>query len=79
MPSWMNKLFARGPENRPNCLALRKLAAEQKVGLADAAKRWELLEYEGIPYETLLLNGINHPDARGHALFAEELMRLFPK
>jgi lysophospholipase L1-like esterase len=79
MPSWMNKAFARGPENRPNCLALRKLAIEQKVGLADAARRWELLEYDGIPYETLLLNGINHPDARGHALFADELMRLFPK
>jgi lysophospholipase L1-like esterase len=79
MPSWMNKPFSRGPENRPNCLALRKLAAEQKVGLADAARRWELLEYQGIPYETLLLNGINHPDPRGHALFVDELMRLFPK
>jgi len=79
MPSWMSKPFARGPETRANCHALRRLAAEQKVGLADAARRWELLEYEGIPYETLLLNGINHPDARGQALFVEELMRLFPK
>ncbi len=78
MPSWMNKSFARGAENRPNCFALRKLAVDEQVGLADAARRWELLEYEGIPYETLLLNGINHPDPRGHLLFVEELLRLFP-
>jgi hypothetical protein len=24
------------------------------------------------------MNGINHPDDRGHELFVEELMRLFP-
>ncbi|MBN1342123.1 MAG: hypothetical protein JXQ73_05560 [Phycisphaerae bacterium] len=79
MPSWMGKEYSRGPENRANCKALRKLAAEDKVGLADAALRWELLEYEGIPYEILLMNGINHPDDRGHLLFVEELVRLFPK
>ncbi len=79
MPSWMSKSYSRGAENRPNCQALRKLAPELKVGLADTAKRWELMEYEGAPYETYFINGINHPDARGHALFVEELMRLFPK
>ena len=40
--------------------------------------RWEQLEFQGIPYETLLKNGINHPDDRGHRIFAEELMRYFP-
>lgn len=79
MPSWMSKKHPRGPETRPNCKALRALAAEEKVGLADAGRRWELLEYAGVPYEILLMNGINHPDDRGHAIFVDELMRLFPK
>ena len=43
----------------------------------DASARWEHLHREGIPYVTLLLNGINHPDDRGHALFADELIRCF--
>ncbi len=79
MPSWMSKRHSRGPETRANCKALRALATEQKVGLADAAWRWERLELAGIPYEILLKNGINHPDDRGHAIFVEELMRLFPR
>lgn len=79
MPSWMDKRYARGRENREDCLALRQLARDAKVGLADAALRWELLEYAGMPYEILLMNGINHPDDRGHELFVDELMRLFPK
>ena len=79
MPSWMHKKHSRGPETRVNCKTLRTLATEKGVGLADAARRWELLEYEGMPYEILLMNGINHPDDRGHALFVDELMRLFPE
>ncbi len=79
MPSWMHKKHSRGPETRANCRALRELAETERVGLADAALRWELLEYAGMPYEILLMNGINHPDDRGHALFVEELMRLLPK
>ncbi len=78
VPAWMNKPFSRGGENRPNCFALRRFAKELDVGLADAASRWELLEFEGIPYETLELNGLNHPDPRGQALFVDELLRLFP-
>ncbi len=77
MPAWMNKPFSRGGENRPNCFAMRQFAKELDVGLADAAQRWEMLEFAGIPYETLELNGINHPGPQGHALFVDELMRLF--
>ena len=58
-------------------LALRKFAASHGLALADASARWEHLWKEGIPYVTLLRNGINHPDDRGHALFADELMRCF--
>jgi hypothetical protein len=30
-----------------------------------------------VPYSTLLVNAINHPDERGMALFADALMALF--
>ena len=33
---------------------------------------------QGIPYNTLMLNSINHPDERGMKLFADSLMELFP-
>ncbi|UCH34540.1 MAG: SGNH/GDSL hydrolase family protein [Armatimonadota bacterium] len=57
--------------------ALRKVAAEEKVGLADASARWAALRAVGIPYETLLVNCINHPDDRGHRMFVDALMELF--
>ena len=45
------------------------------VGVADMAGRWEHLWREGIPFPALLANGFNHPDARGHHLFYEEVCR----
>jgi len=57
---------------------VREGARELDCGLCDSYRRWELLAYEGIPYETLLLNTINHPDARGHDFFVQELLRFFP-
>jgi hypothetical protein len=56
---------------------LRNIANEKKTGLADASRRWEHLTGEGLPYTTLLYNNINHPDDRGHLIFAEELMKFF--
>jgi len=67
----------REAERRPYVLALRKFADERHVALADAAARWQHLAAEGIPYLTLLHNTINHPDDRGHRLFAEELWKCF--
>lgn len=57
---------------------VREVARETGTGLADAYRRWEQLRFQGLPYETLLLNTINHPDYRGHAFFLEELLRFFP-
>lgn len=74
MPSMMGFGTLREPERRPYVLALRRFAASRGLALADATARWEHLWKEGIPYVTLLRNGINHPDDRGHALFADELM-----
>ena len=67
----------RGTEKRPYVIALRAFAAKHNLGLADASARWEHLWKEGLPYLTLLNNTINHPDDRGHRLFAEELWKCF--
>jgi hypothetical protein len=76
-PDWMGLPIGRGRDPRPPVAFLRRFARENRVPLADAALRWERLELMGIPYETLLKNGINHPDDRGHKIFAEELLRFF--
>lgn len=65
------------PERRPYVLALRAFANSRGIALADAAGRWENLANEGISYITLLKNGLNHPDDRGHAIFADELIKCF--
>ena len=65
------------PEQRPYVLELREFANSRNLALADASARWEHLAKEGLPYVTLLRNGINHPDDRGHAIFADELMKCF--
>jgi len=63
---------------RPYVKALRAFAARNHLPLADASKRWGRLWRQGIPYTTLLLNAINHPDERGMELFADALMEWFP-
>lgn len=77
LPMWMKFPGNGTAETRSNVEALRKIAEEKQVALADASKRWEHLAIEGVPYLVHLRNGINHPDDFGHALFVEELMRLF--
>jgi len=58
---------------------LRQFTAKHGVALADAARRYGRLWRQGIPYTALMLNSINHPDARGMAIFADALMALFPE
>ena len=50
MPEMMAKQLPRGGETRPAVEVLRKIAAENKIALADVSKRWEHLDAEGIPY-----------------------------
>ena len=79
MPPWMGHEHPRGKETRETVTVLRELAAAYKVALADTSRRWEHLEAEGLPYTTLLWNGINHPDDRVHELFVKDLLTFFPK
>ncbi|MCX5772771.1 MAG: GDSL-type esterase/lipase family protein [Candidatus Hydrogenedentes bacterium] len=79
-PDWMkvpDTMFMEDP--RPYVKGLKQFAAANNVALADASARWCQLRRQGIPYQTLLANDINHPDARGQKIFADALMDLFPE
>ncbi len=79
-PDWMgmDRENEVDDDPRPYVAGLRQFAAKHDVALADAAMRYGRLWRQGIPHTTLMLNSINHPDARGMALFADALMALFP-
>jgi len=78
-PDWMNLTRERDIDEdpRPYVRGLREFAAKHNVALADASLRYGRLWRQGIPYNTLMLNAINHPDARGMKLFADALIALF--
>lgn len=78
-PDWMGLKSESHIDDdpRPYVAALRRFAADNGIALADASLRWGRLWRQGIPYSTLLLNAINHPNALGMSLFADALMALF--
>ena len=63
---------------RPYVKGLRAFTEQHKIALADAALRYGRLWRQGIPYISMMTNTLNHPDARGMALFADALIALFP-
>lgn len=79
-PDWMGLNRERDIDDdpRPYVAGLRAFSAKHQVALADAARRYGRLWRQGLPHSTLMLNSINHPDARGMKLFADALMELFP-
>jgi len=79
-PDWMGLTREREIDDDPRLYVagLRQFAARHPVALADASRRYGRLWRQGIPYTTLMLNSINHPDARGMKIFADALMELFP-
>ena len=50
---------------------------KHKVPLVDTYSMWQALGDYSIPYEAVLANGINHPDAVSHGLFFEGLKFYF--
>lgn len=78
-PDWMNLTRERDIDEdpRPYVHGLRQFASKHNVALADASLRYGRLWRQGIPYNTLMVNAINHPDARGMQLFADALIALF--
>ena len=79
-PDWMGLDRERDIDDdpRPYVAGLREFAARHGVALADAARRYGRLWRQGIPYTALMLNSINHPDARGMGVFVDALFELFP-
>lgn len=69
---WMRMERIDAADPRPYVAFLREFASSRGVAIASVSRRWERLFGEGIAYPTLLRNGINHPDDRGHRIFAEE-------
>lgn len=53
--------------------AIREVANSFDIPLADIHKEWIRLAYYGIDTNILLINGLNHPDARGHR-FASQIV-----
>ena len=78
-PDWMGlkQETEIDQDPRPYVHGLRLFAENNPVALADASLRWGRLWRQGIPYSTLLVNNINHPNERGMKLFADALMALF--
>ncbi|MBP7935171.1 MAG: SGNH/GDSL hydrolase family protein [Phycisphaerae bacterium] len=74
---WMGFRSLREDENRGYVQALYRFAEKHNLAVADASARWAHLWKEGVPYPTLLVNTLNHPDDRGHRLFAEEMIKCF--
>ena len=79
-PDWMGLTRQReiDEDPRPYVAFLRKFAAQNHIALADASLRYGRLWRQGIPYNTMMKNNINHPDARGMRIFADSLIALFP-
>ncbi len=80
-PDWMGLDSQKNIEEdpRPYVQYLRKWAVENNFAIADVSARFLSLWKEGIPYNSLMLNNINHPDARGIWLYADTLLKLFPE
>jgi lysophospholipase L1-like esterase len=78
---WMGLTTEKGIDEdpRPYVKALRKFAAENNLAVAEGSLRYGRLWRQGIPYSTLMMNNINHPNPFGMVLFADALMQLFPQ
>jgi lysophospholipase L1-like esterase len=78
-PDWMGLTQERDIDQdpRPYVAGLLQFASKHDVALADASLRYGRLWRQGIPYSSLLLNAINHPNAFGMSIFADALMVLF--
>ena len=66
----------QGEDTPDRVEAVRQVAWEEGVCLADTYAVWERARELGCPWEELLCNGVNHPSAEGHLVYAITLMKL---
>ena len=62
---------------KPYIKFVRQTAASAQVALADVAARWNSLRREGLNPDFMLVDEVIHPNDRGHAIYAEELLKCF--
>ena len=65
------------PTTPQRVTAIREVAWEEGVCLADARAVWDQAAAAGIPWKILLANECNHPSVEGHEVYARVLMKLF--
>jgi len=58
-------------------LFLLRFASSHGYPVADAAARWRHFHREGTPFFALFNNAYNHPNALGHGLFVDEILKCF--
>ena len=63
--------------SKPYYSVITDLSKRCKFTVADVAFRFRHAAVEGLRPELLLADGVNHPNDRGHAIYAEELTKCF--
>lgn len=77
LPNTMfGNLDAPEPTTPQRVRAIREIAQEEQVCLADVYAVWEKARESGCPWKELLSNGVNHPGVEGHEVYAMVLMKL---
>ena len=56
--------------------AMREVAREMNVPLADAYAEWQKRKAQGEDTTAMLINGMNHPNPDAHKIFADKLYEL---
>lgn len=65
------------PTTAERVKAVRQVAEEEQVCLADVYAVWEAAREAGCPWKELLANEVNHPGVEGHEVYAITLIKLF--
>ncbi len=65
------------PSKKENRDLMAEIAAETGAPFADVYTEWMNQRHHGVPPETRLHNFLNHPDAIGHRLWADVILRAF--
>ncbi len=56
---------------------LEDVAEEMGIGFVDVCGAWMRKVNDGVPLDSLILPGLDHPNEAGYRIIAEELMRFF--
>ncbi len=74
-PSFYGEKSWEAMHAKPYYSIVGELAKKNNIAVADIANRWLGVKGEGLDPLLLLEDGANHPNDRGHQIYAEELFR----